>query len=57
MERKTADGESFEAVDERFPELDDAARRRAAASMAAGTEPHAAYAHESVVLQLVQVYN
>jgi hypothetical protein len=57
MDRTTGDGETFEAEGDSFPELDDAARRRAAASMAAGTEPHAAYAHESVMLQLVRAYN
>ena len=51
------DRESAEAVGARFPELDDAARRRAAARMEAGTEAHAAFAQESVVLQLVRVYN
>lgn len=51
------DMESFERAGERFPELDDAARRRAAARMAAGTEAHAALAQESVVLQLVRAYN
>ncbi len=57
MDRKTGDGESFEAVGERFPELDDAARRRAAARMAAGAEAHEAFAQESMALQLVRVYN
>jgi len=51
------DRESAEAVGERFPELDDAARRRATARVEAGTEAHAAFAQESVVLQLVRVYN
>jgi hypothetical protein len=51
------DGETFEAIGERFPELDDAARRRAAARVAAGTTAHAALAQESVVLQLVRAYN
>lgn len=50
-------GETFEAVGERFPELDEAARRRAAARMAAGASAHAAMAQESVVLQLVRAYN
>ena len=49
--------ESADVVGARFPELDDAARRRAAARMEAGTEAHAAYAQESVVLQLVRAYN
>jgi hypothetical protein len=58
MDRETGgDGESFESVGERFPELDEAARRRAALRMAAGADAHAAFAQESVVLQLVRVYN
>jgi hypothetical protein len=58
MEHKIAgDGESVESVGERFPELDEPARRRAAARMAAGAEAHAAFAHESVVLHLVRAYN
>jgi hypothetical protein len=52
-----AGGESVESIGRRFPELDEAARHRAAARMAAGAEPHAAYAHESVMLHLVRVYN
>ena len=50
-------GESFESVGARFPELDEAARRRVAVRMAAGVDAHAAFAQESVVLQLVRVYN
>lgn len=58
MEKDAGGGrESFEAVGERFPELDDAARRRVAVRMAAGADAHAAFAQESVVLQLVRVYN
>jgi hypothetical protein len=57
MEKAKGDGESLEALGRRFPELDEAARRRAADRMAAGAEPHAAMAHESVMLQLVGVYN
>lgn len=49
--------DSFEAMGERFPELDDAARRRVAARMAAGAGAHEAFAQESVVWQLVRVYN
>jgi hypothetical protein len=51
------DADSFEEVGERFPELDDAARMRVAARMAAGTGAHEAFAQESVVWQLVRVYN
>jgi hypothetical protein len=54
---QAGEAESFESAGKRFPELDDAARRRAAARMAAGTEAHAALAQESVVLQLVRAYN
>jgi len=49
--------ESLEQMGQRFPELDEAARRRAEARMAAGTEPQAAFAEESVMLQMVQAYN
>lgn len=51
------DGESFESVGARFPELDEAARRRAAVRTAAGADAHAALAEESIVLQLVRAYN
>ncbi|HKA08891.1 MAG TPA: hypothetical protein VKI99_00290 [Candidatus Dormibacteraeota bacterium] len=49
--------ETFEQMREHFPELDEPARRRAAARMAAGTEAQAAFAAESVMLQMVRVYN
>ncbi len=49
--------EMFEEMRERFPELDEPARRRVAARMAAGTEAHAAFAEESVMLQMVRAYN
>lgn len=49
--------QAMEALGDRFPELDEPARRRAAARMAAGAEPHAALAQESVMLQLMRVYN
>jgi hypothetical protein len=55
--REASERESLEAVGARFPELDDAARRRAAVRMEAGAEPHAAFAQESVALQLVRAYN
>jgi hypothetical protein len=57
QEAGAGDAESVESVGERFPELDDAARRRAAVRMAAGADAHAAFAQESVVLQLVRAYN
>jgi hypothetical protein len=49
--------ERAEQVGRAFPELDDAARRRAAARVAAGAEAHAAHAQESILLQLVRAYN
>jgi hypothetical protein len=58
MEQETGgSGESFESMGERFPELDEAAMRRVAVRMAAGADAHAAFAQESVVLQLVRAYN
>jgi hypothetical protein len=57
MDSTMSGQETFEQVGERFPELDDAARRRAAVRTAAGADAHAALAHESVVLQLTRVYN
>lgn len=53
----TAEEESFEAAGERFPELDDAARRRARDRTATGIRAHAALAQESVILHLVRAYN
>ena len=49
--------EMFEQMRERFPELDEPARRRAAARIAAGAEAQAAFAAESVMLHMVRVYN
>lgn len=49
--------ERAEQMGTAFPELDDAARRRAEARVAAGAEAHAAHAHESVLLQIVRAYN
>jgi len=49
--------EMFEQMREHFPELDEPARRRAAARIAAGTEAQAAFAAESVMLHMVRVYN
>ena len=51
------DDESFDDVDRRFPELDEAARRRARERVAEGAEVHAALAQESVIQQLVKAYN
>jgi hypothetical protein len=49
--------ENFEQADKRFPELDEAARRRARARIADGVEAQAALAQESVMTQLVKAYN
>ncbi len=49
--------EDFERLTESFPELDEAARRRVAVRMAAGADAHAAFAAESVIQQMVRVYN
>jgi len=49
--------ENFEQADKRFPELDEAARRRARARVADGVEAQAALAEESVTTQLVRAYN
>lgn len=49
--------ENFEQADQRFPELDDAARRRARDRVAAGVQPQAALAQESVMQHLVKAYN
>ncbi|HYW26461.1 MAG TPA: hypothetical protein VE953_19975 [Terriglobales bacterium] len=58
MEQDSAgNGESFESIGARFPELDEAARRRVAVRMAAGADAHSAFAQESVAVQLVRVYN
>jgi hypothetical protein len=53
----TEDKESFEQAGQRFPELDDAARRRARQQVADGADAQAALAWESVLQQLVQTYN
>jgi hypothetical protein len=49
--------EKFEQASHRFPELDDAARRRAAERIAAGADAHAAFADETLLMQMVRVYN
>jgi hypothetical protein len=41
----------------RFPELDDAARRRAEARAEKDGDRHAAYAAESVAVQMLRAYN
>jgi ABC-type branched-subunit amino acid transport system ATPase component len=57
MKAEVEDRESFEQVTRRFPELDEAARRRAAERMAAGEKAQAAFAQESVILHMVRAYN
>jgi hypothetical protein len=57
MDQSMSPEETFEQVGQRFPELDEAARHRAVARVAAGIEAHAAFAEESVALQLVRAYN
>lgn len=54
---KDEQSERAEQVGTAFPELDDAARRRAAARVEAGADAHAAHAQESVLLQIVRAYN
>ncbi|HEX6489219.1 MAG TPA: hypothetical protein VF137_10185 [Candidatus Dormibacteraeota bacterium] len=49
--------EEFAKASQAFPELDDAARKRAEERTAAGAEAHAALAQESVMLNLVRAYN
>lgn len=51
------ENETVEQVKRRFPELDEAASRRAAERVAAGEKAQAAFASESVTLQLVRAYN
>ncbi len=57
MDEKVSAQEAVDRMRERFPELDEAATRRAAARTAAGADAHAALAHESVVLHMVRAYN
>jgi hypothetical protein len=57
MEEAVSGQEAVDRMRDRFPELDEAAARRAAARAEAGADAHAALAHESVVLHLVRAYN
>jgi hypothetical protein len=57
MNPEMEEGETFEQVIGRFPELDEPARRRAAERMAAGETAQAAFALESVILHMVRAYN
>jgi hypothetical protein len=49
--------ERFEQATRGFPELDEAARRRAASRAAAGEKPRAALAREFVLVSMVRAYN
>jgi hypothetical protein len=49
--------EEFAKASQAFPELDEAARRRAQERADAGAEAHAALAQESVMLNMVRAYN
>ncbi|MDQ6773076.1 MAG: hypothetical protein M3024_08820 [Candidatus Dormibacteraeota bacterium] len=51
------DRETPDEVAGRFTELDEAAAARARERMAAGERPQAAFAQESVMLQMVRAYN
>jgi len=49
--------ETVETVGERFPELDEAARRRAIERVKKGSDTHEAFATESVQTQITKAYN
>ncbi len=49
--------ESFDQLRRSFAELDEAACRRAAERVQAGERPQAAFAQESVMVQLLRCYN
>lgn len=51
------DRDRFEAAADSFPELDEAARKRAAARVAEGSDVHAAFAAESVQTAITKAYN
>lgn len=51
------DKERFETEADAFPELDEAARQRAAARVAEGSDAHAAFAAESVQTAITRAYN
>ena len=48
--------EQFKTAEERFPELDEHARRRAQARHAGGADAHAALAQESVLHHINKAY-
>ena len=49
--------ETFEQLMSRYPEMDEAARRRAANRIAAGADAVAALNDEAILSQLVRAYN
>lgn len=51
------ESESFEQARQRFSDLDEAARRRAAERVAAGAPPNVALADATVQMQITRVYN
>ena len=51
------ESESFEQAQKRFDDIDEAARRRAAARVAAGVQPYAALADAAVEMHITRVYN
>ena len=51
------DHEAADRLGDQFPELDDAARGRAAERIREGADAHAALAAESVQTQITRVYN
>ena len=56
MERK-AERQTFEQLVEKYPEMDEAARRRAVARIAAGADAEHALNDEVVWAQLTGAYN
>ena len=54
---KSDDRETFEQLAARHPEMDDAARRRAADRIAAGADAAVAVNDETLWQQLTKVYN
>jgi hypothetical protein len=54
---KNNEKETFEQLAARFPELDDAGRRRAAVRIAAGADAAVAVNDETIWQQLTKIYN
>ncbi|HVB77494.1 MAG TPA: hypothetical protein VNI34_06805 [Candidatus Nitrosotalea sp.] len=55
-EWRTVEGEARSGPAPEFPELDEAARRRAGARVDQGADEHAAMAAESVAAQMMAAY-